>query len=251
MELLQIKHEEEISRIKRESELRADEFLREIKHKDYQIKEKDEQNRYLEMRNEEIRGDYDALDRELLKSREQNSVLTDKLTSCEFSNKKLEMLVEELEIQKAEMESEIRTLLDIESEKTRTINSLEVQLTNSENNERRLTDKLNVLTENFAELEDHIAIMKQKLLAADDDNHHLASKLERTECDLREKENLILEQSDRESQLRVELDEHQKRESRREREVSELMAENERLYRDLNTTRHRLHDFGVAYGVDV
>ena len=149
------------------------------------------------------------------------------------------------------MESEIRTLLDIESEKTRTINSLEVQLTNSENNERRLTDKLNVLTENFAELEDHIAIMKQKLLAADDDNHHLASKLERTECDLREKENLILEQSDRESQLRVELDEHQKRESRREREVSELMAENERLYRDLNTTRHRLHDFGVAYGVDV
>lgn len=44
------------------------------------------------------------------------------------------MLVEELEIQKSEMESEIRTLLDIESEKTRTINSLEIQLTNSENN---------------------------------------------------------------------------------------------------------------------
>ena len=61
--------------------------------------------------------------------------------------------------------------------------------------------------------------MKQKLLAADDDNRHLASKLERTELELREKENMILEQSDRESQLRVELDEHQKRETRREREI--------------------------------
>lgn len=203
------------------------------------------------MRNEEIRGDYDTLDRELLKSREQSSILTDKLTSCEFANKKLEMLVEELEIQKSEMESEIRTLLDIESEKTRAIHSLEMQLTNSENNERRLTDKLNVLTDNFAELEDHIAIMKQKLLSADEDNHHLVQKLERCEMDLREKENLILEQSDRESQLRVEVEEHQKRESRREREVAELMAENERLYRELNVTRHRLHDFGIAYGVDV
>ena len=105
MELLQIKHEEEMSRVKREGELRSDEYLREIKHKDYQIKEKDEQNRYLEMRNDELRGDYDALDRELVKSREHNSILTDKLTSCEFANKKLEMLVEELEIQKAEMES--------------------------------------------------------------------------------------------------------------------------------------------------
>lgn len=38
MELLQIKQEEEMSRVKRESELRADEYLREIKHKDYQIK---------------------------------------------------------------------------------------------------------------------------------------------------------------------------------------------------------------------
>lgn len=57
--------------------------------------------------------------------------------------------------------------------------------------------------------------MKQKLLAADDDNHHLASKLERSEIELREKENIILEQSDRESQLRNELDDHQKREARR------------------------------------
>lgn len=68
--------------------------MREIKHKDYQIKEKDEQNRYLELRNEEIRADYDALDRELLKTREQVSILTDKLTSSDFHNKKLDMLVQ-------------------------------------------------------------------------------------------------------------------------------------------------------------
>lgn len=41
MELLQIKHEEEVSRIKRESEIRLDELCREIKHKDYQLKERD------------------------------------------------------------------------------------------------------------------------------------------------------------------------------------------------------------------
>ena len=51
MELLQIKHEEEMSRLKREHELRIDEYLRDIKHKDYQLKEKDEQLRYLELRN--------------------------------------------------------------------------------------------------------------------------------------------------------------------------------------------------------
>lgn len=180
----------------------------------------------MEVRNDELRADYEAVDRELLKSREQCSILTDKLTSSDFANKKLEMLVEELEIQKTEMESEIRTLLDIEAEKSRTINSLEIQLRTSEDNERRLTDKLTVLTENFAELEDHIAIMKQKLLAADDDNHHLAQKLDRTEITLRDKENQIIEQSERESSLRIELEEHQKRETRREREVAELMNEN-------------------------
>ena len=69
LELLQIKHEEENSKLKREAELRVDEFLREIKHKDYQLKEKDEQNRYLEMRNEELRRDYETLNLEFAKCR--------------------------------------------------------------------------------------------------------------------------------------------------------------------------------------
>jgi hypothetical protein len=73
MELLQIKHDEEMSRLKRDGELRSDEFLREVKHKDYQIREKDEQNRYLELRNEELRRDYETLSLEFAKAREQNS----------------------------------------------------------------------------------------------------------------------------------------------------------------------------------
>jgi hypothetical protein len=44
------------------------------------------------------------------------------------------MLIEEGELQKGEMESEIRTLLDIEEEKSMALASLEVQLRNSEEN---------------------------------------------------------------------------------------------------------------------
>jgi hypothetical protein len=44
------------------------------------------------------------------------------------------MLIEESELQKGEMESEIRTLLDIEEEKSMALASLEVQLRNSEEN---------------------------------------------------------------------------------------------------------------------
>jgi len=65
-----------MSRQKREIELRADEYLREINHKDYQLKEKDEQIRYLELRNDELRKDYDLLDLEMGKCREQNGALT-------------------------------------------------------------------------------------------------------------------------------------------------------------------------------
>lgn len=51
------------------------------------------------------------------------------------------------------MESEIHVLLDIEAEKSRTINTLEIQLRNSENTEKSLHEKLSALTDNFASLE--------------------------------------------------------------------------------------------------
>ena len=97
LELIQIKHEEDVGRIQREHEIQVDEFLRDIKHKDYQLKERDEQIRYLDLRISEIKQEYDSLDRELQRSREQHAVTTDDLTKAEFQIKKLSMLVEELE----------------------------------------------------------------------------------------------------------------------------------------------------------
>jgi predicted nucleic acid-binding Zn-ribbon protein len=61
------------------------------------------------------------------------------------------------------MEMEIHVLLDIEADKSRNINSLEVQLQNSEASERSLQEKLTGLTENFANLESHITLMKDRL----------------------------------------------------------------------------------------
>jgi hypothetical protein len=42
-------------------------------------------------------------------------------------------------------------------------------------------EKLTVLSENFAELENHITVMKQKLINADENNHLTSEKLERAE----------------------------------------------------------------------
>jgi len=44
------------------------------------------------------------------------------------------------------METEIHVLLDIETEKSKTINYLESQLRNSENNGKNLQDKLLILS---------------------------------------------------------------------------------------------------------
>ena len=71
----------------------------------------------------------------------------------EFNKQKLLSLTEELERQKAEMEEEIHVLLDIEAEKSKNINTTEIQLRNSEATERSLHEKLTVLTDNFANLE--------------------------------------------------------------------------------------------------
>lgn len=104
---------------------------------------------------------------ELLRYRESNSALTEQLTREEFANKKLEMLEEELERQKGDMEGEIHILLDIEGEKSRAIATLEFQLQDSEASEKALQQKLAVLTENFYSLEQHIAVMKDRLANAD------------------------------------------------------------------------------------
>jgi hypothetical protein len=46
-----LKHEEEINRIRRECDNQVEDAMREIKNKDYQIREKAEQIDYLELKN--------------------------------------------------------------------------------------------------------------------------------------------------------------------------------------------------------
>jgi septal ring factor EnvC (AmiA/AmiB activator) len=75
------------------------------------------------------------------------------------------------------MESEIHVLLDIEAEKSRTLNSLESQLRNTEADERTLHEKLATLTENFGRLEEHICTMKERLIATDVRNEQLEHQL--------------------------------------------------------------------------
>lgn len=116
--------------------------------------------------------------------------------------------------------------MDIEAEKSRNINSLEIMLRNAENTERNLKEKLDILTDNFANLEEHISVMKERMLSCELKNDELEKIIQCQEMNINDKENLILEQKDREMQLREQLEQHQMREVRREKEVNELMVEN-------------------------
>jgi hypothetical protein len=52
---------------------------------------------------------------------------------------------------------------------------------------------------------------------------------------------LIEEQKDRQRQLLDEIDSHKQRESRRLQDISQMMAENEKVYKDLALIRHKLY----------
>lgn len=133
------------------------------------------------------------------------------------------MLTDELERQKCEMENEIHVLLDIEAEKSRNINSLDVQLKNSSSTERNLHEKLALLTDNFATLEEHIAFMKERLLASNLRNESLEKQLQSGELKLADCENHVNELKDYEVRLRTELERHQRRENRSDKEFNELI----------------------------
>lgn len=118
----------------------------------------------------------------MVKHRENNSSLTEQVTKEEFANKKLEMLAEELERQRNEMEDEIHILLDIQAEKSRTLSTLEFQYQQSEDSISNLNEKLAMLTENFGSLEEHIAIMKDRLLNAEGRGEEVEKQLQVAQC---------------------------------------------------------------------
>jgi hypothetical protein len=68
--------------------------------------------------------------------------------------------------------------------------------------------------------------MKDRLSNADFRGEEIDQQLQRVEYIIAEKEQMILEQRDREVRLRQEIDAHKERESRRLQEVQHLMAEN-------------------------
>ena len=92
--------------------------------------------------------------------------------------------------------------------------------------------------------------MKEKLISADTQNRALEESLQHNDILLREKQNTIVQQNAIEVSVRKNLEETEMRQKRREKEVNELIDENERLYRELNVSKHRLHDVCVAYGID-
>lgn len=149
------------------------------------------------------------------------------------------------------MEGEIHILLDIEGEKSRAIAALEFQLQDSEASEKALQQKLAVLTDNFCSLEQHIAVMKDRLANADAQGEEIDRQLQSVEYLTAEKEQVILEQQERQSRLRQELESHRERERRRVLEVEQLMCENERAYRELASTRHKLHEVSIEQDIDI
>lgn len=58
-------------------------------------------------------------------------------------------------------------------------------------------------------------------------------------------------QRELEARLRRELEGEQEREMRRERQIDELIVENERVVKEVNCNRQRLHDLCVAQGLAV
>ena len=76
----------------------------------------------------ELRKILEGLEGQIRTCRDRNSSMSEEVTRQEFANKKLEMLAEELERQKNEMEGEIHILLDIEAEKSITIGQLEQRI---------------------------------------------------------------------------------------------------------------------------
>lgn len=113
LEMMRVKSEEEQARLRRDYEVRVEDLQREIVARDMMSQEISDRYAFLEGKGQEARNTLENYELELMKLRDGNSTLTEQVTREEFANKKLEMLAEELERQRNEMESEIHVLLDI------------------------------------------------------------------------------------------------------------------------------------------
>ena len=103
MDLLRIKQEEENKRTRRHYDLKIDELQRLGKEKDYQYRELSEKQAYFNMKGTELRRGIEVMEAELGKSKDHQERLRQLAGEEEIAQKKLEVLTDELEIQKKEM----------------------------------------------------------------------------------------------------------------------------------------------------
>jgi septal ring factor EnvC (AmiA/AmiB activator) len=96
LELMRLKGEEDANRLRRDFESRLDELHRELKAKDYHVRDLTEKNAYLDSKAAELRKGVDELEGEQLRARETAATLQDRLAQEEFRKKKLQVVREEL-----------------------------------------------------------------------------------------------------------------------------------------------------------
>ena len=79
----------------------------------------------------------------------------------------------------------------------------------------------------------------------------LDRELQNTELQISDRQQLYLEQKEREMKLRDEIEAHRLRETQRLTEIKQLISENQHIYADMNALRYRLYDVSIDRGVDV
>lgn len=149
------------------------------------------------------------------------------------------------------MEQEIRILLQIEADKSDAIDNLTGKLIKSEASEKNLIDQLGSLSAAFEQLEGHIKVFSDKLSQKEKDVTELKLLIEQLNGELKLREREMLNLSDLNASLRKQIEESTRREKIRENEIRELIAENERVYNEVNVQRHRIHDLAITYNFSV
>ena len=104
--------------------------------------------------------------------------------------------------------------------------SYEGQIASSEHSISNLHEKLSMLTNNFTSLDEHISVMKERLMNAEMRGEEVDRHLQDVETQIAQREGLLAEQKEREYRLRDEIEAHREREAQRAAEIKGLAAEN-------------------------
>lgn len=128
---------------------------------------------------------------------------------------------------------------------------MNAKLAKSEASERNLIDQLGSLSSAFEQLEGHIKVFSEKLAQKDKETAELKLLAEQLNGELKLRDREMINLSELNASLRKQIDESTRREKIRENEIRELIAENERVYNEVNVQRHRIHDLAIAYNFAV